>query len=112
MSKVRQGGGLVFVSGTVAVLEGSIVDGGIGAQVTQAVHNLDAALRGVGRSLQEVVRCLCLITDASMLPAFNAAYEAAFAAVDPKPTRTTLIVGLPHPDALFEIEAIAAIDPH
>jgi 2-iminobutanoate/2-iminopropanoate deaminase len=103
---VRAGGWLVC-SGQVGLRDGAIVDGGVAAQVAQAVANLDALLRGDGASLASVVKTTVFLADIGDYAVMNDAYVAAFG--DHRPARSAVAVaGLPL-GAAVEIEAWAWI---
>jgi 2-iminobutanoate/2-iminopropanoate deaminase len=98
-------GDWVVVSGQLGLLEGSLVEGGVAAQVTQAVKNIAAHLEGEGASLTDVVKTTVFLTDMSHYAEMNEAYVAAFGGH--RPARAAFAVaGLPL-QALVEIEAWA-----
>jgi len=98
-------GDLVIVSGQVGMREGTLVDGGVATQTTQALANLADRLADAGASLSDVVKTMCFLTDMADFEAFNAAYAAAFG--DHRPARSTVaVVALPA-GAIVEVEAIA-----
>jgi 2-iminobutanoate/2-iminopropanoate deaminase len=96
---VRAGDWLV-VSGQLGLADGAIVGGGVPAQVTQAVANLQALLAAEGAAKTTV-----FLTDMADYPGMNEAYVAAFG--DHRPARSAIaVVGLPLGGAV-EIEAWA-----
>jgi 2-iminobutanoate/2-iminopropanoate deaminase len=103
---VRAGGWLIC-SGQVGLADGKLVDGGVAAEVTQAVANLDALLRSEGASLANVMKTSVFLADIGEYGAMNEAYIAAFN--DHRPARSAFAVaGLPL-GARVEIEAWAWI---
>jgi 2-iminobutanoate/2-iminopropanoate deaminase len=105
---VRAGDWLVC-SGSLGLAEGKLVEGGVAAQVTQAVTNLAALLRAEGASLTSVVKTTVFLADIEDYGAMNTAYMAAFG--DHRPARSAFAVaGLPL-GAAVEIEAWAWIGP-
>jgi 2-iminobutanoate/2-iminopropanoate deaminase len=101
---VRAGDWLV-VSGQLGLVDGAIVAGGVPAQVTQAVSNLQALLAAEGAGLGQVVKTTVFLTDMADYPGMNEAYTAAFG--DHRPARSAIAVaGLPLGGAV-EIEAWA-----
>ena len=101
---VRAGGWLV-VSGQVGLAGGGLVDGGVGAQVAQAIANLSELLAAEGSSLRDVVKTTVFLRDMGDFATMNEAYSAAFAGH--RPARSTVgVAGLPL-DAAVEIEAWA-----
>ncbi len=101
---MRAGDWLV-VSGQVGVAEGVLVEGGIEAEVQQALVNLVAVLATEGASLANVVRTGVFLRHISDYPVMNEIYVEVFA--DSRPARSTVAVaGLPL-GALVEIDALA-----
>jgi 2-iminobutanoate/2-iminopropanoate deaminase len=101
---VRAGDWLVC-SGQIGMVEGRLVDGGLTAQLVQAVANLAAALEAEGASLAQVVKTTVFLTHMSDYDVMNRAYVEAFGG--PRPARTAVAVaGLPF-GAMVELEAWA-----
>jgi 2-iminobutanoate/2-iminopropanoate deaminase len=86
-----------------------MVAGGVGAQVTQAVANLETLLAGEGAGLGAVAKTTVFLADIADYPAMNDAYVAAFA--DPRPARSAFAVAALPMGALVEIEAWAFVEP-
>src|SRR5688500_2878972 len=101
---VRAGDWLV-VSGQVGLADGALVDGGVTAQVTQAVTNLAALLEGEGASLRHVVKATVFLADMDDYKAMNEAYTAAFGTH--RPARSAVGVAALPLGAAVEIEAWA-----
>jgi 2-iminobutanoate/2-iminopropanoate deaminase len=101
---VRAGDWLV-VSGQIALVNGSLVDGGTAAQVRQAVANLAELLTAEGATLTDVVKTTVFLRHISDYPAMNDAYMQAFGAH--RPARSAVAVAALPLDALVEIEAWA-----
>ena len=94
-------------SGQLGLAGGSLVEGGLAAQVTQAVKNISSLLEGEGSGLEDVVKTTVFLTDMADFAAMNDAYVAAFG--DNRPARSAFaVVGLPL-GALVEIEAWAHV---
>jgi 2-iminobutanoate/2-iminopropanoate deaminase len=103
---VRAGGWLVC-SGQLGLRDGVLVDGGVGAQVTQAVANLQVLLAGEAAALSAVAKTTVFLADIADYAAMNDAYVTAFG--DHRPARSAFAVaGLPR-GALVEIEAWAYV---
>jgi 2-iminobutanoate/2-iminopropanoate deaminase len=103
---VVRAGDWIIVSGQVGVKDGALVEGGIGAQTTQAVENVKAHLASLGASLSDVAKTLCFLTDIDLFDAFNEAYVAGFG--DHRPARSTIgVVAVPLAGGVVEIEAWA-----
>ena len=104
-SPIVRAGEWLICSGQLGLADGSLVPGGLAAQLTQAVRNLAALLEGEGSGLFDVVKTTVFLTDMADFAAMNDAYVAAFG--DNRPARSAFaVVGLPL-GALVEIEAWA-----
>jgi|SRR5271166_693770 len=102
---VVRAGPWLICSGQVGLADGSLVEGGLTAQVTQALRNVAALLESEGAGLSDVVKTTVFLTDMADFSAMNEAYTAAFG--DHRPARSAFAVaGLPI-GALVEIEAWA-----
>jgi 2-iminobutanoate/2-iminopropanoate deaminase len=101
---VRAGGWLV-VSGQVGLRNGQLVNGGVTAEVTQAVANLAAQLETEGAGLADVVKTTVFLRHMSDYAAMNEAYVAAFG--DARPARSAIGVAELPLGALVEVEAWA-----
>ncbi len=84
---VRAGDWLIC-SGQVGLRTGSLVDGGVAAQVTQAVANIERLLTAEGSGLAAVVKTTVFLADIADYPAMNDAYIAAFG--DHRPARSAV----------------------
>lgn len=103
---VRAGEWLV-VSGQVGIVDGTLVEGGLEAQLRQALDNLRGLLEREGASLSSVVKTTVFLTDMSDYRAMNDVYLAAFG--DHRPARSAVAVaGLPL-GAVVEVEAWAHV---
>jgi 2-iminobutanoate/2-iminopropanoate deaminase len=97
------------VSGQLGLREGSLVDGGVAAEVRQALGNLSALLESHGASLANVVKTTVFLRHISDYPVMNERYVEAFG--ETRPARSAIAVaGLPL-GALVEIEAWAWVGP-
>jgi 2-iminobutanoate/2-iminopropanoate deaminase len=103
---VRAGDWLIC-SGQLGLRDGTMVPGGVAAQVTQAVANLETLLTGEGAGLGAVAKTTVFLADIADYPAMNDAYVAAFA--DPRPARSAFAVAALPMGALVEIEAWAYV---
>lgn len=101
---------LVFVSGQLAVdQDDQIVGvGDVGAQTEQVLRNIRTYLEQLGGSLADVVQVTVFVKDMSGLRQIHEARLRAFS--PPYPTSTLVAVSeFVHPDALIEINAVAAL---
>ncbi len=107
---VRGGARVLYCAGQTSVDDGGHVlhAGNMAAQITQALHNLDAVLRHAGLSLSNVVRLNYYTTDVNGFFAAASVLGARLQAAGIQPAGTLLgVASLFHPDALIEIEATA-----
>lgn len=101
--------GFLFLSGQVGLdpNRGTLVDGGIESQTTQALKNLQAVLEHAGLSFDRVVKTTIFLTSMADFQAVNAVYAKILGSH--RPARSTFAVaGLPL-GALVEIEMVAAL---
>ncbi len=85
----------------------------VGSQTTQALHNVLAILEAGGATFDDVVMVRCYLTSRDHFAAFNEAYTAFMTSRIPSgilPARTTIFVGLPFPEMLVEIDALAVLE--
>jgi len=102
---VVRAGDWVIVSGQLGLLEGKLVNGGVGAQTTQSIVNIKAHLKSAGVTINDVKKTLCFLTDMDTFASFNVAYSAGFGTS--RPARSTIgVAALPLGGAV-EIEAWA-----
>ncbi|CAN5219366.1 Rid family hydrolase [soil metagenome] len=83
----------------------------VAAQTTRTLENLRAILVAGGASFEDVVMLRVYLTTRNDFAAMNGAYAAFVAEHVPSgilPTRTTVFTGLPLPQMLVEIDALAA----
>jgi reactive intermediate/imine deaminase len=103
-------GALLFVSGQVAFdRHGNLVgEGDMARQTEQVFENLEAILRANGATFANVLKLSTFMTDIGRL-AEMAEVRRRFVA-DPPPASTTVeVAALFRPEALIEVEAVAAI---
>ena len=116
--------GIVYTSGTVPSINGTIVAGGIQAQTVnhlssstanpetnslqaQVIKNIAAVLEEAGTSWDYVMKTTVFLANMSDYTAMNEVYGAMLPS--PKPARTAVEVGKLPGNFLIEMEAIAAI---
>ena len=106
-SQAIRAGGLLFVSGQVALQPGSSepVSDAIGAQTEQVFANLRAILEAAGSSLDRIVKTTVYLTDLGDFQAMNEVYQQYVGELPP--ARATIEVSKLPAGSLVEIEAIA-----
>ena len=106
-SQAIRAGGLLFVSGQVALQPGSSepVSDAIGAQTEQVFANLRAILEAAGSSLDRIVKTTVYLTDLGDFQAMNEVYKQHVGELPP--ARATVEVSKLPAGSLIEIEAIA-----
>ena len=106
-SQAIKAGGLLFVSGQVALQPGSSapVSDVIGAQTEQVFANLRAILEAAGSSLDRIVKTTVYLTDLGHFQDMNEVYRQYVGELPP--ARATIEVSKLPAGSLVEIEAIA-----
>ena len=106
-SQAIRAGGLLFVSGQVALQPGSSepVSDAIGAQTEQVFANLRAILEAAGSSLDRLVKTTVYLTDLGDFQAMNEVYKQHVGELPP--ARATIEVSKLPAGSRIEIEAIA-----
>ena len=106
-SQAIRAGGLVFVSGQVALTPGAGEPAGtdVGEQTEQVFANLRAILEAAGTSLDRVVKTTVYLTSLDDFQAMNDVYRRHGGEVPP--ARATVEVSALPAGALVEIDAIA-----
>jgi len=99
----------VYVSGMLGAKRGALelVDGGIAAQTTQAIRNIEEILAACGAGLRDVVKVNVYLTDMSQFSAMNEAYLAAVG--DDPPARITVGCNGLALGAAVEMDCIAVL---
>jgi len=103
-------GDLLFLSGVMGTKAGGggLVEGGIEEQTRQALENVRASLALAGATLSDVAKCTVFLTDAANFQGMNKAYREFFP-TDPPARSTVAVAALVLPNALLEVECIAAV---
>lgn len=102
-------GNLLFTAGTVGKdpMSMKIVNGGVKAQIKQALKNIKAILKEAKTSLNNVIKVNAYLSDMKHFNDFNEIYKEYFNFTTP-PARTTVQVRFLD-DIEFEIDVIAFI---
>lgn len=109
LSPVVRVGDLLFLSGVTGSKPGSggLADGGIEGQTRQALENVKSALTLAGATMQDVAKCTVFLADIKDFGGMNSVYREYFP-TDPPARSTVAVAALVAPNALIEIECIAA----
>lgn len=106
-TSVVRAGDLLFVSGQIGIVDGSLAEGGFGAQAAQALANLRTQVEANGATLDQVVKTTVFLTDMGNFAAMNEIYCEAFG--DHRPARSCVAVAALPIGAIFEVEAIVNV---
>ena len=111
LSLAARVGNLLFVSGTPGYYDdGRIDEGDFGKQFDQSVTALRQILERGGASMSALVKVNMLLKRQSDIAEMNRRYAEAFGPA-PYPARTTcVVVSLPDPRMLLEIECVAVVE--
>lgn len=107
-SEMVRVGDLVFLSGQIGVVPGSmtLVEGGMTAEAKQTMENIKTTLEAHGLSMRNVVKCTVMLADMSEWAAFNEIYRSYFS--EPYPARSALGASGLALGARVEVECIAS----
>lgn len=107
---VRGHGGLLFVSGQIAVGDdgGIVGQGDIPRQVAAAFDNFERVVRDAGATMGDVVKLTCFVAGRDVVPDYTAEKYRRFPA-PPFPASSTVVATLLHPGALLELEGVVAL---
>src|SRR5215475_1382006 len=109
LSFAARTGDLLFISGIPGFDAQGILPDGFEAQFANVVTNIKRILNEAGATMRDLVKVNVLLTRASNVAPMNALYASAFGPA-PYPARTTcVVVALPNPAMLIEIEAVATV---
>lgn len=103
---VRAGEWLIC-SGQVGIADGAIVDGGLEAELRQALANMAGLLEGEGSSMNAVVKTTVFLTDMADYAEMNTVYVDVFG--DHRPARSAVAVAELPINARIEVEAWAYV---
>ena len=101
-----------YIAGQISLaLDGSVVGkGDAEAQVRQVWHNVEAAVKSVGGTLQNIVKTTTYVTNIEHAAAVRKVRQELFRSLNP-PSSTLLVISeLALPDLMVEIESIAVLD--
>lgn len=104
-SQAIQSGNILFVSGQIALSNGTMVNANIKDETTQAMKNIDAILKAAGLDFSHVVKCTIFLKNMGDFPQVNEIYGSYFKTLPP--ARETVEVSRLPKDANVEISCIA-----
>ena len=106
-SHVCTAGGMVYISGQLPLDERGkpLSDEPFETQATRVLHNLDACLRAVGATRQDLVQVRVYVTTVDNWPTFNRVYADWIG--EHKPARAVAESPSLHFGAAVEVEAVA-----
>lgn len=109
LSFATRAGDTIYVSGIPGFdADGKLPDG-FEAQFANVVTNIAQTLKQAGATFKHLVKVNVLLTRAADVGTMNRLYADAFGPA-PYPARTTcVVVALPDPKMLIEIEAVASL---
>ena len=101
-------GQVVYLSGMLGTVPetGKLAEGGVEAETTQALRNIEATLRRLDLGLDAVFKCTVMLADMRDFTAFNGTYVTFFPA-ERRPARSTFGVSGLALSAKVEIECMA-----
>ena len=109
LSFAARTGDLLFISGIPGFDDKGELPDTFEAQFANVVTNIKRILDEAGATLRDLVKVNVLLTRAADVATMNALYASAFGPA-PYPARTTCVVlALPQPKMLIEIEGIASL---
>jgi 2-iminobutanoate/2-iminopropanoate deaminase len=102
-------GDTIYVAGQLGAKgeELAVVEGGVKAETTQLLRNIEAILKECGATLDDVVKVNAYLTDMSLFAEMNEAYAEVFG--DDPPARITVGCSALALGALVEMDCIAVL---
>ena len=109
-SQAVRSGSLLFLSGQVGLdpEAGALVEGGVEAQVRQALRNLEQVVREAGGAIGDIVKTTVFVVDLGDFAKVNQIYADFFG--ESRPARSTVEVSRLPLGAAVEIEAVAILE--
>ena len=101
---IVRAGDYLFSSGQVGIADGALVEGGVEAELEQAMKNLASLIEGEGATMSQVVKTMLFLTDMADYGRVNEIYIAAFG--DHRPARSAVAVAALPVGASIEVEAV------
>lgn len=102
---IVEAGPWLICSGQVGIADGALVEGGLEAELRQALTNMAGLLEGAGASMNDVVKTTVFLTDMGDYAEMNRIYVEVFG--DHRPARSAVAVAALPIGARIEVEAWA-----
>ncbi len=102
-----EAGPWLICSGQVGIADGALVEGGLEAELRQALANMAGLLEGAGASMSDVTKTTVFVTDMDDYAEMNRIYIEVFG--DHRPARSAVAVAALPIGARIEVEASAYI---
>ena len=99
---------LLFVSGQLGIAPDGTLAQGFGAQCEQAMGNVERLLETAGMTGADLVKVVYYLTRTEDLPSLGEVRRRRWGTGAPPSVTTLVVAALARPDALVEIEAVAA----
>lgn len=108
-SQATKVGNMVYLSGQLGLdpVTGKLAEGGVAAQAKQALANIQALLKKIGATPENVVKTTVFITDMANFAEVNTEYAKVF--TKDFPARSCVAVAQLPLNGLVEIELIVAL---
>jgi 2-iminobutanoate/2-iminopropanoate deaminase len=106
-SQAIQAGNILYLSGQLGIdpVAGKLVEGGVTAQTTQSLRNVQAILAAAGFAVSDIVQAQVFLTNIADFSAVNAVYKDFFK--EPYPARAAFAVAALPAGGAVEILAVA-----
>jgi 2-iminobutanoate/2-iminopropanoate deaminase len=105
-------GDIIYVSGHEGELgmtkEGVLIEGGIGPETRQTMLNIKKVLEENGSSMDNIIKCTCMLADINDWPAMNVEYVKFFP--NHMPARSAFATNGLSLNARVEIECMAYVN--
>ncbi|CAM2709908.1 unnamed protein product [Rotaria socialis] len=100
---------MIYLSGQIGInpATGQLVSDDVRNQTQQAFINIKAVLNAAGADLNQIARCLVLLTDMNDFQSVNQIYASFFPSPEDYPARSTVAVKTLPANAKVEIECTA-----
>lgn len=100
---------VIYLSGQIGTLpNGELISGGIEAETKQTLTNIKTLLESMGRSMDDVFKCTCMLKEIEDWPRMSAVYTTFFKE-DKLPARSAFAGSGLAAGAKLEIECMALI---